>query len=534
MEARRRLTARVTREQLAERIAAFAADFVGFAALLDVVTKEGVRIKIRPSAMILAFEAERDGWDIVLKPRQVFMTTWELARDIWYFLVYVGARVGIICQSDKKDRAINEVSDRLTTMIESLRKEWPECPIDKKSSTEWTRSDDPSAKLMIAGAGASADTADKVFRGAMLHRLHITELAFFEYPELTLNSVNESVPRTAPNSEFIIESTANGAAGPFFEKWQLAKTADSSASHKPTFLRWLDHYEYCLPLEPGEVIKPETKREAEIVKAGATPEQLKWYRFKATDKKGGGQSKMDQEYPVDESTCWLVDGRVFFDREKVITLRESTRDPAYREFGDDIRIWKKAVPGREYVIPADPSEGTGGDPGAALVYDRATGEHVATLHGQFPTREMGRRLGDLGKTYNYALLAVERNNHGVAVLDALAAWKAKPDALDEGYPNIYFGEDGKAGFWSSATSRTSALEKFEEEVRSGFTTPDLRLVEEMLLFIVKDGKPQAARGAHDDLVLAAAIGRYVLAHTTVGASGGSHESYDPETQGLGF
>src|SRR5690606_4445144 len=127
----------------------------------------------------------------------------------------------------------------------------------------------------------------------------------------TMNALLECVP-IAPHTEVVLESTANGAAGYFFDSYQDAKAGKSS--FKAHFFYWLRQPEYAIPLEPGERIEPETERERAVVKAGGTLEQLKWYRQKVADKKS--QDLVDQEYPLDEDTCWLIAGRLFFDRDR--------------------------------------------------------------------------------------------------------------------------------------------------------------------------------------------------------------------------
>ncbi len=79
-----------------------------------------------------------------------------------------------------------------------------------------------------------------------------------------------------------------------------------------------------------------------------------------------------------------------------------------------------------------------------MVFDRASGEHVATLHGQFQPWRMGELLKTVGTTYGGAMLVVERNNHGHAVLQAL-------DQL--GYRFIYQGDDERPGWRSSRRCR---------------------------------------------------------------------------------
>lgn len=498
----------------------WADDFPWFAALLDIIPKGGQRTKLRPNAIQAAFEVSRTGRDIVLKPRQVGLTTWELARDVWFFLTRRGARVVVVCQSMADDAAIHELAGKLSVMFESLRSAGVVIPGLDASTTKWTL---PSrdASLRIIGAGASEASAQKKGRSGTIHRLHVTELAFFEFAGATMNALLECVPDD-PLSEIVLESTANGASGYFFTAYQDGK--DRKASYRAHFFSWMKQKEYATALEPGERILPETDRERAIVKAGATPEQLKWYRKKVADKKD--QDLVDQEYPLDEDTCWLSIGRLFFDKEKTKALRGDARRPIETiEVGAEgshgvLRIWKHRQPGRRYVVAGDPSEGVGGDPGAAVVLDRGTGEHVATLHGQFTTWEMARLVAEFGRGFSFdkegkrrasvdfhyvgpegpALIVVERNNHGHAVIQGLIR--------EQRYTNVFIGHDKRPGWVNSEVSRAAALAAMQSAFKDGhWVSPEKETHSEMLKFVVlASGRAEAAPGAHDDLILAHAIG----------------------------
>lgn len=497
MERRRRLKSPTTKS--------WRNDFRTFASFLDIVPREGLPSKLRPNAIQSAFEAARTGRDIVLKPRQVGLTTWELARDIWFFLTRPGARVVVVCQSMSDDGAIREIADKLRVMFESLAVLGIAADVVNPTITKWLLPGS-KASLRVIGAGASEAAASKKGRSGTIHRLHITELAFFEFARETVNAMFECVPGPEYGTEIAIESTANGAAGLFYELFGAAESRRSSLNAH--FFSWLEQLEYRTKLEPDEVLEPDTDRERELVsKCGASQEQLKWYRGKVADK---GQDLVDQEYPTDKQTCWLTAGRLFFDVARTKKLLALTTSPIEaREVGSEgsrgeLRTWARPIDGYRYVITVDPSEGVGGDPGAAVVYERLTGAHVATIHGQFSTWEMGGIVDEVGRAYNEALVVVERNNHGHAVLQALV------ESLH--YPNVYDGEDGRPGWPNTVLSRATALEAFRHAHRDEeWTSPERESIAEMLRFVVPaDGKPQAAKGAHDDLVIAHAIMWFVL------------------------
>lgn len=469
--------------------------FERFAGLCDIVPKAGPRIKLRLNAIQREYCARRTPRDIVLKPRQIGFTTMEQARDVFHFLTVPGARVVATCQSITDHTPQKLLAKNYRVIFDSLRRLGLQLDFRTETASEWTLSD-RDASLRIVEAGASEAAAEKKGRAGTISRLHLTETAFYEYAEETLNALLECVPSPEHGSEIVSESTPNGAAGTYFEQYRAA--AEGRSGYTAHFYPWYRQREYRAELARGEVVEPEDDRQQVLVeKHGITAEQLKWYQQKVAEKK---QDLVDQEYPSDPATCFLVSGRLFFDRTVTATLHAQTRDPiAVEQQGGVFRIWKRAEPGHTYLIAADPSEGVGGDPGAAVVYDRAIGEHVATLRGQFPTWDMGKRLALIGRSYNGAQIAVERNNHGVAVLQALEQ--------GEHYPNIYKGADERPGWLNNHASRAAALEALENAHRTGeWRTPDAGSTGELLTFIVdRNGKAVAQRGTHDDLTLAHAI-----------------------------
>lgn len=521
-EKRRRIASR--KQSLLQSIEGWKKDFVSFAERLDVITKEPERIKLKPSKILLDFEKERSGRDIIVKARQVYFTTWELARDIWYMLVVPGSRVVILCPSDKDNRFVKEISSRIRIMLGlddeaqadpekkyGLLGQYPDLPIYEKSQTQWACG---SSSLTISGAGATLKTAEKSNRGKTIHRLHVTEIAYFEYAEETMTAVSPCIGE-GPLTEVIFECTPMGAAGYFYNRYKQAKVGDDG--YKAHLFEWFRHEDYVRQLEPKEEIKPRTERENELVQVHkVTPEQLKWYRRMVAER---GQAKVNQEYPSDDQTCWLFDGRVFFDPESLSHLRTKITPPIEQKVGGLLKIWVKPDPSHSYTIGVDPSNGVGGDPASATVIDRETGEHVASLHGNFNTDDFGVNVAKLGWEYNKALLVMERSASWDRLYKTLMEWH-RPDG-GEGYSNIYVGADKKVGINMNKATRPALLDALEEAIRKsdardylGFKTRDKDFVEEAFLFIVKDEKPQAAPGAHDDRIFSAALAWSQVGETT--------------------
>jgi len=148
----------------------------------------------------------------------------------------------------------------------------------------------------------------------------------------------------------------------------------------------------------------------------------------------GDERMILQEYPVDDLSCWLVSEDAVFDGEVVHIYETRRRAPLWIEQNGEKRIWERPVNGRPYVIFLDTSEGlpqSNWQAGAVLDVERL--KFVAVLRCKMALADLARIVYELGISYNEALLMVERNNHGHAVLHALQEYLQ--------YPNLYYHDE---------------------------------------------------------------------------------------------
>lgn len=499
------------------RISQARKEFLAFCSLLQVVPKQGGNLLpfiLSPTQR--ALNAARTGRDIVVKGRQVHVTTLELARDLWWFIGKPASHVVVVCQSKDDRGPMKDIVEKLRVFFESLINWGVGLEFGHHSDGEWSLPANNST-LRVVQAGATERAAEKGGRAGTVNRLHFTEAAYYEHGDITMNAIINSVPGPETGSEIIIESTANGVGGVFHDQWLNAVSGQNG--YRPHFLRWWLHPEYVIPLEPGDVIEPSDDAgksyEGKLIAAGASRENLKWYRRKMAEP-GMGRDKTLQEYPVDPQTCFLVSGRPFFDAELVQAMIHTATQPIRIEQHGQLRIWNDPVVNAHYVISVDTAEGTSPDNTtanadfcAAGVF-RRNGDQCATLHGRWPPWEFAKLIAALGRRYNRAEIAVERNNHGWSVLEALVKGYHYP------LPQIWHAPDGKWGWHTNNITRPQMLDKLDEAVRceggpGKFRTNDTLALGEMQTFVFgPNGKPEAAQGCHDDLVVMAAIGWSVI------------------------
>lgn len=373
---------------------------------------------------------------------------------------------------------------------------------------------DLNSSIYVGKAGAR-----NFGRGDTLHIVLLSEFAFYPDPETLLDGILEAVP--LGQGMVFVESTANGAETPFHVEYRDAREGRNGRS--AFFLPWHAMPDYRIKPAPGEPKKLTLEEGEQRMKDryGLDDDQIRFYRQKQKDL----GDKVEQEYPSDDEAAFLRSGRVRFNTDQLLAISAACKQAPTVERGgewDILRIWEPPVEGASYTLAADASEGiVGGDFDAAVVVDDKTGVEVATLHGYWPMHVYADKLAALGRRYNNAMIAVERNNHGHTVLQRLAF--GMPSEGVEAYPadRIYRHTSidsqtrkpsSKLGWPTDVVSKplmASSLERLIADHPECFR--DRETVSEILSCVYLDGPDQwgAPSGAHDDRVIARAIAEQV-------------------------
>lgn len=82
--------------------------------------------------------------------------------------------------------------------------------------------------------------------------LHCSEVAFWGSARKTLVSALNAVPKR-PGTAVLLESTANGAGGEFYDRWNEAVRIQHESPGRldcylPLFVGWHEHAEYVKPV----------------------------------------------------------------------------------------------------------------------------------------------------------------------------------------------------------------------------------------------------------------------------------------------
>ncbi len=415
----------------------------------------------------------------MLKARQVGITTYIAAR----FFAQTISQSGILSMQVTHDRQSAEDIFRIVRRFwDNLPEEW------RKGALRTSRCN--VRQLVFPHLDSEyclASAAENAGRGRTIQNLHCSEVSRWGGDgDEALASLRAAV---VPDGQTVLESTPNGAGGLFYEEWQRAE----ETGYTRHFFPWW--YDAAYAIEPGTNFGELTEEEEELVRLhGLKLDQIAWRRKQWASLRGLAA----QEFAEDPATCFLASGECFFDLVAVERALKEMGEPLATHDNGRSSIWLPARAGKSFVIGVDPAGGgVDGDYSSAEVIDFELGAQCAELHGHWTPRELADKVVELGKHYNTALLAVERNNHGHTVLARIRTLA---------YPRV-FQQDNKDGWLTTAANRPSMLENLAsvlsaepERFRSE------RLLHEFRTFVRDaDGRPSATSGAHDDCVIAMAI-----------------------------
>jgi hypothetical protein len=409
-------------------------------------------------------------YSIILKSRQLGISTLTAAFSLWMMIFHKDKNV--LCIATKQETAKNMVT-KVKFMYENLPS-W--LKIDYLENNKLTLRLTNGSQIKATSASSDAGRSEAV------SLLLIDEAAFIE----NIGEIWASAQQTlATGGGCIALSTPYGTGGWFHQTWVKAEAQENE--FLPIKLPWFVH-----------------------------PERDEEWR-KRQDELLGDPRIAAQECDCDFSTS----GDIVFYSEWLEFIKETTiKDPLERRGVDqNLWIWEPADYSRDYMVVADVARGDSKDFSACHVIDIETNVQVAEYKGQMPPKEFGYFLTGLATEYNNAMLVVENANIGWATLDAIIErqyknlyYSPKSDTVTaESYLKVYEGNSEMTpGFTMSMRTRPLCINKFREFVGDRSTTiQSKRLLEEMKVFIWKNGRPEAQTGYNDDLVMSFGIAMFL-------------------------
>jgi hypothetical protein len=409
-------------------------------------------------------------YSVVLKSRQLGISTLAAGYSLWLMLFHKDKN--ILCIATKQETAKNMVT-KVKFMFDNLPS-WLKIPADEHNKLTLRLNNGSQIKATSASSDAG--------RSEAVSLLIIDEAAFIEQ----IGEIWASAQQTlATGGGAIVLSTPYGTGNWFHKTWVSAENGEND--FLPIKLPWYVH-----------------------------PERTEEWR-KRQDELLGDPRQAAQECDCDFSTS----GDIVFHNEWLDFIKEtSIQEPIERRGADqNLWVWEPADYSREYMVVADVARGDGKDFSTFHVMDIATNTQVAEYKGQMPPKEFGYFLVGVATEYNQALLVVENASIG---------WAAIESVLERGYRNIYYSpksdnltvdsyfhkyensDNVTPGFTISLRTRPLIVNKFREYIGDrSVTIRSKRLLEEMKVFIWKNGRPEAQTGYNDDLVMPFGIAMYL-------------------------
>ena len=412
---------------------------------------------------------------IILKSRQLGITTLSAAYALWL----------MIFRRDQSILALAPDQEKARNILDKIHFAYDELPgwLLKLAGAESVE----KAKLRITLANGSkavaASGASKSARGKTASFLVLDEAAFIENAEELWGSAQQTL---STGGSAIMLSTPNGDANLFYNLYTEAEMGDGEFT--PVKLKWNVH-----------------------------PDRDQAWRDRQ-DKELGSKKMAMQECDAE----FLSSGDTFIDSEVLNYVRENIEEPVEtRGPTKSYWIWKYPHEVGNCVVIVDTSRGDGADSSAVQVLDLLTGDQIAELKEDLLPKDLARVAVAIATEYNGALLIVENTGIGQTTCSYVedsgyqnVFYSPKGDTRDmHAYLDKYFDqnkEDMITGFTNSTKTRPLILAALQQAlVDKLFIIRSKRLSAELGSFIWKNGKPQAAYGKHDDLVITIAIGHYL-------------------------
>jgi hypothetical protein len=324
---------------------------------------------------------------IILKARQLGITTISLAIDLFWLLIHPGLLGALVTDTEGNRNVFRATLDRY------LKNLPPKLVGDNFEITKHNRDFlllPNGSRLDYIVAGTRSKTNWGEGRGYVL--AHLTEVAAYGNPE-GLASFRETLAETHPNRLFIYESTAKG-----FNHWKdmWDESLRDKFSKRGIFIGWwakeinrIARKDKRFATYGSSAPDPEEKELIRAVKdrygINIDQEQLAWYRWRESDTSRSAQDT-NQNLPWIAEQAFVFTGYSFFQSRLIARDMAEVDDPAnedeysfkaYRYWIDndffaikmeqivdaarisevELRVWEEPKKEGQYVIGCDPAHG---------------------------------------------------------------------------------------------------------------------------------------------------------------------------------
>ena len=385
---------------------------------------------------------------------------------LWLAMYHPNKKINII---SIKDTTAKKVLKKIKYMYKNLPS-YLQVPIINGRTGEYG-----SASMIEFNNGSfieSIPTSSEAGRSESLSLLVIDEAAIVRWADQIWAA---AFPTLSTGGSAIVNSTPYGIGNFYHSKWVDAIAGGNEFT--PIRLYWKMHPE----------------------------RDIEWYNQMST---ALGPKRTAQEIDGD----FLSSGNSVFDLMDIKAIEDCLSDfPVIkRRYNGQYLQFNEPEPDKDYFIGADVATGRATDYSSFTCMDKV-GEEQVVYKGRMSVDKYARLLGDTGQLFNWATLAPESNDVGLAVTSMLQS---------EGYPKLYYFQkmvkkkgktrpevDTAPGWLTTSKNRPVIIDGLEADIRNDvITCKDPFFVYEAKTFIydslgrpVAMGKHKANREGDDSL-----------------------------------
>ena len=415
-----------------------------------------VHFKLYPYQKSVLYNFLKERFNIILKFRQAGITELISMYCLWLAMYHANKKINII---SIKDITAKKVLKKIKFMYKNLPV-FLQVPIINGRANEYG-----SSSLIEFDNGSfieSIPTSPEAGRSEALTLLVIDEAAMVRWASEVWAA---AFPTLSTGGQAIINSTPRGIGNFYHSQWVDSITGSNALN--PLRLYWDMH--------------PDRDQS--------------WYD---TMSRALGPKRTAQEIDGD----FLSSGNTVFDLADIRAIEECLSDyPVIKErFNGQYKQFLEPDPTVDYYLGADIATGRSSDYSSFTCMD-AAGEEQAIYKGRISVDRFAKLLGDTGEYYNWATIAPETNDVGLAVTSLLQT---------EGYPNLYYYQkmikkkgksrpetESSPGWLTTNKNRSVIIEGLEKDIREGnVIIKDPFFVNEAYTFIYDGLNRPVAMGKH--------------------------------------
>lgn len=435
---------------------------------------------------------EKSNNDYILKYRKGGFSTLTMAEYFARAVLIPNQQIVLIAH---RQESTNLIFSAMHLFYNRLSLQWRQ-KINGKSANAQIQSRSElgfrqNESRILALTAASPDS----LRGQTPTCVHMSEIAFWK-PEVVEEAVSSILGSIPPDGFARMETTPSSAGTWAYDEWSRAQ--DRESKFLPIFYAWWDDPTNQIPGMTWDRMDMPSQDELALIDAyHLSPEQIAWRRLKMKEQR----ERFKREYPENSETCWLRSGSTVFDMEVVTECFGGIEPHHFTEPG--LVTFSPPKPGHSYIFGVDPAGNKEkGDYSAIVALDEETGEEVFEFYDRVPLHVFAEFVHKKGMEYGEAVLSIERNNHGAAVLQYLI--------LNNPYPFLLADLDDKLGILTTLKSKTSMISILDQYFHErSLQLRGTALFRHLASFVYNEkNQAKAAGGAHDDLVSALLLAVY--------------------------